>query len=153
MLMSLALVLLAAAPKDGSYTFQGGAGTLVLGKGKFSIDVVGANAHLCQLSGEWKGEKGIVNDDGERCEVTFAAEGDQVKVSAEGEACRSYCGARAFFDGTYLTPPKGCTAAEVKKRAPRGASPRIFNRPSCTFLWHFEQIVIRFSGLVRPPSA
>ncbi|MBL8921218.1 MAG: hypothetical protein JNJ54_20310 [Myxococcaceae bacterium] len=115
MMTSLVLVLLAAAPKEGSYTFEGGSGSLVLGKGRFTIEVVGANAHLCQLSGEWKGERGVVNDDGERCEVTFAAAGDQVKVSGEGEACRSYCGARAYFDGTYLLPPKGCSGPEVKK--------------------------------------
>jgi hypothetical protein len=102
-------------PRAGTYIFEGGAGSLVLAKGTFSIEVVGANAHTCNVSGSWKGASGLANEEGEKCELSFAAKGDEVTVTSTGEACRSYCGARASFDGLYLTPKKGCTRAEVKK--------------------------------------
>lgn len=115
--LMVAMVLSAGPlePKVGTYVFEGGAGTLVLAKGTFSIEVVGANAHTCQLSGTWKGAAGLANDEGEKCELSFGVKGDEVSVTSTGEACRTYCGARASFDGRYLTPPKGCTSAEVKK--------------------------------------
>lgn len=115
--LMVAMVLSAGPlePKAGTYVFEGGAGTLVLSKGTFSIEVVGANAHTCQVSGSWKGASGLANEEGEKCELSFAVKGDEVTVSSTGDACRSYCGARASFDGRYLTPPKGCASAEVKK--------------------------------------
>jgi len=103
------------APKPGTYVFEGGAGTLVLTKGTFSIEVVGANAHTCQLGGSWTGATGLASEEGERCVLSFAAKDGEVSVSSTGESCRSYCGARASFDGRYLTPPKGCAAPEAKK--------------------------------------
>ncbi len=115
--LMVAMVLSAGPlePKAGTYVFEGGAGTLVLSKGTFSIEVVGANAHTCNVSGSWKGASGLANEEGEKCELSFAVKGDEVTVSSTGDPCRSYCGARASFDGRYLTPPKGCTSAEVKK--------------------------------------
>lgn len=112
--LMVALVL-SAEPKAGTYIFEGGAGTLVLAKGTFTIDVVGANAHTCNVSGTWKGATGLANDEGEKCELAFAVKDGEVSVTSTGDACRTYCGARASFDGRYLTPPKGCTGAEVKK--------------------------------------
>lgn len=114
-LVLLAVLTTGEAPKEGTYVFEGGAGTLVLAKGRFTIETVGANAHICTVAGTWKGATGLANDEGERCELAFAATGDVVQVTSSGEACRSYCGARAFFDGKYLVPPKGCTGPEVKK--------------------------------------
>ncbi len=117
--MAVVAVVLSAGPvepKAGTYIFEGGSGTLVLGKGRFEINVVGANAHVCQLGGPWKGVTGVANDEGSKCELTFAVTGDSIAVTSVGdEACRSYCGARASFDGTYLTPPKGCGRTELKK--------------------------------------
>lgn len=106
----------AAVPKAGTYVRDGGSGTLVLGKGRFSFDVLGANAHLCQFEGAWKGEAGVVDEGGYRCEVKFVPRGDALEVSpVDPEPCRAFCGARAYFDGTYLTPPKGCARGEVAK--------------------------------------
>lgn len=102
-------------PKAGTYIFEGGAGSLVLAKGTFTIEVVGANAHTCNVSGSWKGVSGLANEEGEKCELSFEVKDGEVSVTSTGEACRSYCGARASFDGRYLTPKKGCTGAEVKK--------------------------------------
>lgn len=114
--VALLLLVAGAAPKPGTYVRAGASGTLVLQKGKFRIDSTGANAHVCSVSGTWSGEKGLANDEGERCDIGLVAKGDDVEVTAPTtDACRSYCGARASFDGTFFTPPKGCAAADVKK--------------------------------------
>lgn len=111
---TLLALLLCAAPTAGTYIQQGGGGTLVLGKGRFSIDSVGANAHLCSISGTWSGATGLANDEGETCKVTFEAKGDEVIVGSDGgPECRSYCGARAYFETSYFTPAKGCAPKEV----------------------------------------
>ncbi|MDP3238313.1 MAG: hypothetical protein Q8N26_36305 [Myxococcales bacterium] len=117
--MAMVAVVMSAGPvepKSGTYIFEGGIGELVLGKGRFEINVVGANAHVCQVGGVWKGATGVANEEGEKCELTFVVTGDSIAVtSVGGETCRSYCGARASFDGKYLTPPKGCTRKELKQ--------------------------------------
>jgi hypothetical protein len=113
------IAVLAAAPTPGTYVFEGGAGTLTLEKGTFSIEVVGANAHVCALKGTWTASTGFVDEEGSRCDVTFAASGPELKVSAKGDACRDYCGARATFEGTYLRPKKACTRPEVKRTRDR----------------------------------
>lgn len=117
--MSLALVVfavLAAEPRPGTYLFKGGGGELVLSKqGRFHLAVVGANAHTCELEGTWKGTRGVTSGD-DRCELALEATEQGVEVRPlTDEPCRSYCGARAWFDGLYLLPSKGCTTAEVKK--------------------------------------
>lgn len=112
----VALSVFAAAPKVGTYVRTAGSGTLVLKKGSFRIESTGGNAHVCSISGTWSGEKGVASDEGERCEVTFTAKGDDVEVAGqETDSCRSYCGVRASFDGTFFLPPQGCGRAEVTK--------------------------------------
>lgn len=109
------VVLLAAAPKPGTYVLSGGNGTLVLQDGKFSIEVVGGNAHTCSLDGTWKGETASVTDESLPCVVTLTAKPDGVEVTpVDAEQCLSYCGARARFEGLYLKPVAGCSSAEVK---------------------------------------
>ena len=51
--MAMVAVVMSAGPvepKAGTYIFEGGAGELVLGEGRFEINVVGANAHVCQVA-------------------------------------------------------------------------------------------------------
>lgn len=116
MKVALLAVVLAAGPKAGTYIRDGGSGTLVLSKGHFSFDVLGANAHLCQFEGAWNGERGVTDEGGYRCEVKLEPRGDAIEVTpVDAEACRAFCGARAYFDGTYLTPPKGCARRELAK--------------------------------------
>ncbi len=118
-LISLA-VCAAPAPKAGTYVLTGGHGSLVLGQGHFAIEVLGANAHQCQLDGAWAGQTGTVADATLPCVVKLVPAADGVEVSAvDAGQCASYCGARAWFEGRYLTPPAGCGAAEVKQARAR----------------------------------
>ncbi|MFT3710675.1 MAG: hypothetical protein QM817_23885 [Archangium sp.] len=118
MISSLSMVVvLAAAPVAGEYVADGGRGELKLQKGgTFRIQTVGGNAHVCDVTGAWKGELGTTSDEGTGvCHIKFVAKGKDVEVTpVDDEACRAWCGVRATFDGLFLTPVAGCRASEIK---------------------------------------
>lgn len=111
----------------GDYVLDGGGGQLRIEPRadamRFSIDVVGGNAHTCSLSGRLVGTQGRTDDaDGPdsvcRIQIQPSADGLQMTVApvpATSEACRSYCGMRASFEGRYLKPQGVCTAAEQRR--------------------------------------
>lgn len=126
-MLALAMVVLAAGPKSGTWVSEGGFGTVVLEKGTFRIDTLGGNAHTCSLEGAWAGTRGTVKDEGLPCEVKFTMKGDALDVSAvTPEDCQAWCGARASFEGTYVLPPKACLSGAVKQT--RAAFKRQFDQ-------------------------
>lgn len=93
----------------GAYIAERGFGSLSVKGGKFEISSVGANGHTCGLEGEMRGSVGVVKDEGDTCRISFKAQGAGYAVTPlTPEACRSYCGARAYFEGHYLKPAPGC---------------------------------------------
>ncbi|RQP24559.1 hypothetical protein [Piscinibacter terrae] len=129
----LAIVLLASLAmvgraddtlQPGDYVLGRDVGTLTVqpafrGTQVFSISVVGANAHTCELGGKIKGGRSTPDDQDQKplCEVRFEKSGPSslsVKTN-EADSCRSYCGARAWFEGTYVLPPSGCSSAEIRR--------------------------------------
>jgi hypothetical protein len=113
-------VCLSAAPvgvPPGEYVLTGGSGTFAVEQsGHFKIDVVGANAHLCQLEGQLVRGVGRIVEEGsiEVCEVHVDVAQGGWNVSTQTEsACRVWCGARAWFEGVYLKPAPGCEGAKV----------------------------------------
>jgi hypothetical protein len=94
---------------------EGGRGSLTIDQtGGFAIDVLGANAHQCQLEGAVTGAQGKVT--GDACAVRFEpdAAGIEVKVVEGGDApCRAWRGARAWFEGHSLRPPEGCSTTAI----------------------------------------
>lgn len=113
-----------AAPviQAGEYQTAGGWGTLTITKHEdgalmFLIESVGANGHQCDLEGEIRDNKAMLDvGEGERlCTVQFKPllSGIDVSVNEEDfDLCRYFCGARASYYGTYLHPAAGCTHAE-----------------------------------------
>jgi hypothetical protein len=156
-MVALALLVLAAGPAPGEYLLDGGGGLLKLSGGTFRLDVTGTNAHLCALQGEWKGDLGTVKDEASPCRVRFGARGNDVAVTPiDEEACRSWCGARAYFDGLYLKPARECRADAVK--ATRGAFKKAYDQKQSSravttlrpllercarVLWRFDVMWIR----------
>lgn len=127
--MALALPLgagaQASAPRPGSYETEGGWGQLTIKSGNrpgtlgFSIEAIGGNAHTCSVGGTLQGDRGVADDETgpEACAIRFTARGDRIEVKPlTPENCRTFCGARASFDGTYLLPPEGCRPAQRKAR-------------------------------------
>lgn len=76
---------------------------------KFKIDSFGANGHTCSLDGDIHGNQAKLEGDESPCIVKFDASAKGIDVSSN-EACRTYCGMRARFDGTYFTPAAGCAS-------------------------------------------
>lgn len=124
----------AAAPTQvlpGEYVTAGGWGTLTVKRGKegvlsFSIEALAGNGHSCGLDGTIR--DGVARlpalDEGKPCVVEFRAKADvagsallgiEVRERSEPQLCRYFCGARADFNGTYLTPPPRCRPSEIKK--------------------------------------
>jgi hypothetical protein len=116
-MLTVVLVALQAAPAVGVYVLEGGGGSLTIeqkgGAAHFAIEVLGGNAHQCQLEGAVTGEQGTVT--GDACTVRFESAASEVKVSVVGadEPCRAWCGVRAWFEGRYLRPPDGCSAKAI----------------------------------------
>lgn len=119
-------------PAPGSYVSQQGRANLKAEPGQggvqISIDATGANLHTCFLDGLAKG--GVLEPHGEPgleaveggpagadgvCRVEFRPFAGGVEVDA-GEECHVYCGARAWFPGTYLKVPEACQP-EASKRS------------------------------------
>jgi hypothetical protein len=116
-LLIIAPTLAHAAEGDeiasGTYVTQGGWGELLISRGTkgqhFTIDVVGTNYHLCNLEGSLVGSVGTVDtsDGGDACTIELTQTSQGVTITAQADdaiasGCRSYCGARAYFEGEYL---------------------------------------------------
>ncbi|KWZ32869.1 hypothetical protein [Burkholderia anthina] len=101
------------AMEPGEYFYVEGGhehGRLVVKDGNFTIDTIGANDHTCSLTGSIKENTGVVSDGGETCRLAFSEKQRALQITlSDTEACRSYCGARAWFDGLYRKPPAACT--------------------------------------------
>jgi hypothetical protein len=114
----------------GEYISGNGLGTLKVepatgNRQKFSLESWGANGHSCSLDGEIVARVArLSTDDANKeppCVVGFNPKGTGIDVAPKGEgsACRSFCGMRASFEGTYLKPAPGCTNAEMTRTRTR----------------------------------
>jgi hypothetical protein len=111
-------------PNPGNYVTDEGWGRLEVkpaeGGVRVSIDARGGNLHTCGLDG--LAQAGVLMPDGEQdpgtesvpspdlggaCRVRFHPFAGGVEVEAD-DACHGYCGARAWFPGTYFTEPAAC---------------------------------------------
>lgn len=103
----------ASAVEPGEYVYvEGGQahGVLVVKGGRFKVDTLGANCHLCSLTGTLKGNVGMTTDGDETCRISITGNHGTLKLdSGNTDACRSYCGERATFEGEYRRPPEACT--------------------------------------------
>ncbi len=127
-----------ASPAPGEYETLHGGGTLSISRQEggalsFHIFTVGGNLHFCDLSGHIKGDKGYAHEDGgsedsapqqsppqtsePQCVISFkpVANGYSVDPGSDN-ACRYFCGARAWFEGDYIMPPAGCRPGERESR-------------------------------------
>lgn len=112
--------------QPGKYILDRGNGELTIrlgeqGKLIFEIESVGSNCSSCSVSGVVLGTVGyadsLTEDDNEsKCEISFVANRSEVVVHPlKHEECRTFCGARAGFDGIYSIPPKECTEVGKQK--------------------------------------
>lgn len=101
----------------GYYVTENGWGELTIRPAQgeaqpFRLDVSGANGHSCELTGQIRNGRAVLDGmvAGKPCTVSFVAADQRISVRASSfEACRMFCGNRAWFDGTYLRPPAACT--------------------------------------------
>lgn len=108
--------------KAGEYVRKGGTGTLSVkpsaaNKQAFAIQAFGANTHICDLDGDIRQNKAILDtgDGDKKCVVSFQVTKQGIDVIVDESAheqCRYFCGARASFDGKYLMPENGCADSE-----------------------------------------
>lgn len=110
----------AQAITPGAYVTEGGWGRVDIGKdGAFVLEATGSNAHTCNMEGRIAGGRAAP---GEGCTVKFERKGAALDVAADPataanqDACRSFCGARAHFAGTYFAEPAACRDSEVKSQ-------------------------------------
>jgi hypothetical protein len=76
---------------------------------RFKIDAFGANGHTCSLDGDIHDDQAKLEGDDEPCFVRFHANPKGIDVHSN-DACRTYCGMRARFDGMYFKPAPGCAS-------------------------------------------
>jgi len=119
--------------QPGEYIAEGGWGNLTVtqdtqGNVSFEISSIGANAHMCNLSGDIRDGQALLEEDEENkvCTVTFEPTEKGINVSSDGEACRAYCGMRASFDFLYLKPKPGCEPEAMQKT--RDEFKRLYDR-------------------------
>jgi hypothetical protein len=113
----------AAGPVVGEYATKPGWGHLVIADGKdgrrsFELLAMGANGHMCELDGSLDESAAVTDDEfADACRMTFDFDGARVAVKAvTQEACRSYCGMRAGFEGDYSIVVPSCTPAARERR-------------------------------------
>jgi hypothetical protein len=112
----------------GSY-WIGSMGSLQLeqadlqGKQKFSLSILGRNAHLCDLDGVVHRGRAIIPDDvkpAEQCHIHFKQLADKsIQIETPNNAnlaCSNYCGAGVYFAGRYAIPPTACSDTELKRK-------------------------------------
>lgn len=113
----------------GEYVMAAGYGVLRVspikaGAQSFDLNVRGVNFHTCELSGQVR--NGVArmeesSDDKRPCVVTFTASrvGGVEVGSQHAGACRTYCGARAHFEGSYVLAPPACAPSAVRRARDR----------------------------------
>lgn len=104
-----------STPAEGEYvTTEAAWGTLeVQASGKFRIETIGANGHICDLEGVITNGKAKMEKSA--CHLSFKADGQNVNVTTNGsDACRDFCGMRAGFEGLYRKPPALCVSKSVE---------------------------------------
>ena len=108
----------------GEYITRGGHGVLEIKPVQasipqsFEISTVGANGHICDVKGKIRNRQSRVStheDGSEICHIKFHQESNgAITVDAEpNQACRNFCGMRAFFADTYLIPADGCSIDQL----------------------------------------
>ena len=128
---TLSLVMLTSMPaisqeqtlEKGEYLTETGSGRLIISGQKnklfFSISTVGANGHVCDLSGEIRGNRAVLPEDEHVepvCAIKFDKKGDVISVLPSDSCHDLYCGMRAYFGGNYFQPNKGCSSMEQGNR-------------------------------------
>ena len=121
-LMSLwfaTIPVLAQSIAPGSYEREGGWGTFDVGRANsggdqpFKIETVGATYHLCNVEGNLRDGRATVVDvpNTPPCIVNFKPFSGGIEIDTDGpqDACRAYCGMRAWFTGKFLQPAPGCS--------------------------------------------
>lgn len=93
-------------------------GVLTLEGSSFSVSTVNPNGNVCDYEGIVRNR---IASDGEGCVVHFSFKRDSVRLDvpeSAREACQSYCGHNAFFDGVYYKMPTACASkyAEAAER-------------------------------------
>jgi len=104
-----------STPAQGEYvTTDASWGTLeVQARGKFRIETIGSNGHICALDGVITNGKSKLENSA--CQVSFEAEGKDVNVLLnDHSACRDFCGMRAWFEGLYRKPPPLCVSKNIE---------------------------------------
>ncbi len=102
-----------AAPVE--YGTLGGRGTMLLDREGRSVnlDVLGVNGHSCSVRGRLSGQKLDRVEAEEGCKFQLQPKAQAVLTvvvdEAARDACRSNCGARAWFEGDYQPLPAACT--------------------------------------------
>jgi hypothetical protein len=115
-----------SAGKSSYYQIESGRGSLeltehMLNSFKFKIETLGANGHSCSISGVIEPGLGVAKvEDGspaKPCEVKFSSTSNSVQISYDtgDESCRSYCGMRATFDGTFMRTDSECLPDAVRE--------------------------------------
>ncbi|MCZ8285022.1 MAG: hypothetical protein O9353_06160, partial [Bacteroidia bacterium] len=85
----------------------------VQSSGKFRIETIGANGHICELGGAITNGKSQLEKSA--CQVNFKAEGQTLTVATnDSDACKDFCGARSWFEGVYRKPPPFCVSKNVE---------------------------------------
>lgn len=127
----------AVAP--GEYIADGGLGQLSIapvdGKGEgsganqgaaFTLNAVGGNFHICDLEGRIVDGRATLESysDEPACVVDFVPTQNGLEVNGT-DACKQFCGARAWFAGTYLRPAPGCSNTE--REATRAKFKRLYD--------------------------
>ncbi len=139
----------------GEYIAEGGWGNLRVtrnGQGGLSFEIltIGANAHTCSLSGEIRGGRAVLEEDGDhrQCVVTFEPTGKGIRVTDDGDACRAYCGMRAAFTYQYLKPQPECAPAAMQKT--RAEFKRLYDRKSYALARaRLEPVLKKCSALIH----
>lgn len=120
----------AAGPSPGHYLAEGGRGDLEIKPAgdkslRFRLTATGENGHGCDLRGTIKDGRAVLptGNEGKACTVVFSAAPGSVHVESidNSGACRDFCGARAWFDGTYLFAARCTRAAKSAARQRFGA--------------------------------
>lgn len=88
---------------------------------RFLIESTGSNKQICQISGEIQSGTAKVesHSEGRHCEVHFRRSANgaiEVNSDPSSQACRSFCGYGALFNGTYLIPASGCSLPALHRR-------------------------------------
>lgn len=113
--------------QPGTYILDRGSGELSIrsdeqGKMTFHIESIGANCHICAVSGVVLGNVGYADgwaeENESKCKISFNTNNNST-INVEPltyDECRGFCGARAGFDGLYRKPPAKCTEQRKKQQ-------------------------------------